>query len=397
MSSTNGVWATNSWSNSFAYDGMMRKRIERDYIWQSGSWQETSETHFIYDGNAVIEERNAGNQPLVNYTLGVGGLLARTIDQQELPGTISPTNAFYHADGNGNITALMYPSGQLAAKYLYDPFGNMLAMSGPLASFNRYRFSSQEWNDSAGLYYFGRRFYDPILQRWINRDPIEEQGGLNLYGFVGNDAVNWVDLLGLSPTPNQLTDHHDFPKRFEYQFADMGINVHDKQNLTTLPWFAHQGLGKDYEDEWDEFFDQPRTAADVPAARQLLKDLQNSPRYSDIYALGQPATKNYEGYEDIQAYINQRATFPAIRGRFGSSIAIIGLIGIFASSDSTANAIEADAIMYAVDSQSGTPDGSAWAYVDLLAMRSNMNQLAPFAGDVAMAEILATEGCHKQN
>jgi len=172
----------------------MRRRIECDYTWQSGSWQETAETHFIYDGNAVVEEQNASNVPLVSYTRGISGLLARTTSSQELPGT--PSTAFYHADGNGNITALMYPSGQLAAKYLYDSFGNMLAMSGPLASFNKYRFSSKEWNDNAGLYYFGRRFYDPILQRWINRDPIQESGGLNLYGFVANDPIDTIDILG---------------------------------------------------------------------------------------------------------------------------------------------------------------------------------------------------------
>jgi RHS repeat-associated protein len=191
-----GVWVSNAWSNSFAYDGIMRRRIERDYSWDAGTsgWQETNEVHFIYDGNAVIEERNASNIPLVSYTLGIGGLLARTTYGQELPG--APATAFYHADGNGNITALMYPNQQLAAKYLYDPFGNMLAMSGPLASFNKYRFSSQEWNDNAGLYYFGRRFYDPILQRWINRDPIQESGGLNLYGFVANDPINTIDYLG---------------------------------------------------------------------------------------------------------------------------------------------------------------------------------------------------------
>jgi len=33
---------------------------------------------------------------------------------------------------------------------------------------------------------------------WPSRDPIEEEGGFNLYGFVGNDGVNWIDLLGLA-------------------------------------------------------------------------------------------------------------------------------------------------------------------------------------------------------
>jgi RHS repeat-associated protein len=43
--------------------------------------------------------------------------------------------------------------------------------------------------------YYGYRYYHPQTGRWINRDPIEEDGGLNLYGFVGND-VNKFDLLG---------------------------------------------------------------------------------------------------------------------------------------------------------------------------------------------------------
>lgn len=39
--------------------------------------------------------------------------------------------------------------------------------------------------------------YDPNVGRWLNRDPIAERGGVNLYGFVGNDGVNRLDYLGL--------------------------------------------------------------------------------------------------------------------------------------------------------------------------------------------------------
>jgi RHS repeat-associated protein len=41
------------------------------------------------------------------------------------------------------------------------------------------------------------RFYNPETGRWINRDPIEEEGGVNLYAFVRNNGVNWWDMLGL--------------------------------------------------------------------------------------------------------------------------------------------------------------------------------------------------------
>jgi RHS repeat-associated protein len=45
--------------------------------------------------------------------------------------------------------------------------------------------------------YYGYRFYDPETGRWPSRDPIGEQGGLNLYGFVGNRSTGWIDILGL--------------------------------------------------------------------------------------------------------------------------------------------------------------------------------------------------------
>ena len=45
--------------------------------------------------------------------------------------------------------------------------------------------------------YYGYRYYDPKTGRWPSRDPIEEEGGLNLYGFVGNDGLNESDVLGL--------------------------------------------------------------------------------------------------------------------------------------------------------------------------------------------------------
>lgn len=44
--------------------------------------------------------------------------------------------------------------------------------------------------------YYGYRWYDPLTGRWPSRDPIEEEGGWNTYGFVGNDAVDNIDVLG---------------------------------------------------------------------------------------------------------------------------------------------------------------------------------------------------------
>ncbi len=50
-----------------------------------------------------------------------------------------------------------------------------------------------------GLYYYGFRHYDPVTGRWPSRDPIGERGGLNLYGFVRNNPLAWLDRLGREP------------------------------------------------------------------------------------------------------------------------------------------------------------------------------------------------------
>ena len=53
----------------------------------------------------------------------------------------------------------------------------------------------------SGVRYYGQRYYNPVTGRFINRDPIEEEGGANLYGFVGNDSVDQIDPLGLWSLP----------------------------------------------------------------------------------------------------------------------------------------------------------------------------------------------------
>jgi hypothetical protein len=49
----------------------------------------------------------------------------------------------------------------------------------------------------AQVTYYGYRYYAPVTGRWPSRDPIGERGGMNLYGFVGNDGLNELDMLGL--------------------------------------------------------------------------------------------------------------------------------------------------------------------------------------------------------
>jgi RHS repeat-associated protein len=202
------VTVTNNWRSEFTYDGFGRRRVRTEYVWQNSAWVVQAVVRYVYDGLLVMQERDGNNVPLVTYTRGrdlsggrqraggIGGLLART-DNATLTSGASRAHAYYHADGNGNVTMLATDKSTVAASYLYDPFGNLLAKAGPLADANLYRFSSKEAHPASGLYYYGFRFYEPKFQRWLNRDPKEEAGGLDLFSFAANNAVNVLDAWGL--------------------------------------------------------------------------------------------------------------------------------------------------------------------------------------------------------
>jgi len=199
--------ATGGWKAEFTYDGQGRLRIRKDYYAFSTGYVLTNTTRYLYDGKRLIQERDASNVPTVSYTRGtdlsgslqgaggIGGLLARSHGYSAGNWT---THNYYHADGGGNVTCMINASRAMVASYRYDPFGNLVSKSGPLADANVYRFSSKEFHVNSGLYYYGYRFYSPNLQRWLNRDPIGIAGGLNLYGFVGNTPIGVVDPLGWS-------------------------------------------------------------------------------------------------------------------------------------------------------------------------------------------------------
>jgi RHS repeat-associated protein len=96
-----------------------------------------------------------------------------------------------------SILALFNPVCQhlCNALYDYDPYGNVTKLSGDLDT--DFAYTGHYYHAPSGLHLAPYRGYDPRLGRWLSRDPIEEEGGINLYGYVGNRAVNEIDPLGL--------------------------------------------------------------------------------------------------------------------------------------------------------------------------------------------------------
>jgi RHS repeat-associated protein len=188
--------------STYDYDYIGR-RVKKSVDVLDGSGPDYVVT-WVYDGwNAVQESKSvAGSAATVKNFVwgldvsqsvqgagGIGGLLAA------VDGTGRANLAVY--DGNGNISQLVAANGgRVDARYEYDAFGNIVLATGTLASENNWRFSTKYADDETRLVYYGYRYYEATSGRWLNRDPIGETGGANLYGFVVNQPLAFVDPDG---------------------------------------------------------------------------------------------------------------------------------------------------------------------------------------------------------
>jgi len=204
----------------FVYDWQGRRLAKHVYSSANGStWTFQSGRRFLYDGwNLIAEYTAASAAPGAALTLtashtwgidvsgtaqgagGVGGLLASTLHDGASSQTFLPS-----FDGNGNISAWSDPGGALLTRTDYSPFGQVVARYrlGPPGDTRPDRlafgFSTKYTDAESGLLYYGYRYLDPVAGRWLSRDPIGERGGVNLYGFVFNNSLQWYDHLGGVP------------------------------------------------------------------------------------------------------------------------------------------------------------------------------------------------------
>ncbi len=209
-------------SNSYDYMG---RRFSKET--RNSELGTTNRTEFTYDGwNMICEQVERDSSPAqTNYYTygldlsgsmqgagGIGDLLSISVASGVSP---DPQTAFYCYDANGNVTDLVDTNGTTVAHYEYGPFGQTTAKTGTLADANPFRFSTKCLDDELGWYYYGYRYYSPLLGRFVNRDPVREKGAQviwvrfyasrsyrrfaapNLQKFTANNPLNGVDVLGL--------------------------------------------------------------------------------------------------------------------------------------------------------------------------------------------------------
>jgi RHS repeat-associated protein len=213
-------------------------------LW-SGSLQIMEERNGFKEGNGRRWfQRGVDVSGTVEGAGGINGLVA--ILEENATGGISRT-LLPVSDGLGSVTVVIdQATGAQVARFEFGPFGEPLGESGE-TWVCPFRWQTKWYDAESQQYYFGYRYYDPRLGRWLSRDPIREAGGFNLYAYCGNDPVNRHDPLGLADftLPDGSLDSsrvHNILDFLDLMTTDFPAKMY--RDLRGLPVQVNQGMAQ---------------------------------------------------------------------------------------------------------------------------------------------------------
>lgn len=185
----------------FSYDPFGRKLIKKTYNSKEKNRQLLSTTRSFYLGHhelGTLDEKGDIQ------TLRIPGISESGISLKSVAIEIKGKPYAVLHDISGNVSALVDSStGKVVESYIYSAFGqekiydasqNLISSS---AVGNHWRYAEKPIDEETGLIYFGCRYYDPIIGRWISKDPAGFVDGSNLYAYCHNNPLKLCDPFGL--------------------------------------------------------------------------------------------------------------------------------------------------------------------------------------------------------
>ncbi|MBS0655381.1 MAG: RHS repeat-associated core domain-containing protein, partial [Verrucomicrobia bacterium] len=184
---------TPSHKTTYSYDAFDRRIEKKQYTFEDHDWILESHERYLYAGQNEIGCADAAGRIFQLRVLGEG------LGAEIGAAVAIELESFLHVpihDHRGNVVTLLSSDGDVVESYRYDAYGNEEIFS-PIDSGNPWRFSSKRVDPETGLVYFGRRYYDPSIGKWLTHDPLGLKAGPNLYAYVLNNPMTGIDLYGL--------------------------------------------------------------------------------------------------------------------------------------------------------------------------------------------------------